>query len=122
MQITLGVAAYGHSFRVAPTAAIVDTDSLALYPAFGTPQPLGSADTPGDTSLDPCGDPNGVSGVFTFAGLIADGFLNANGTAANGILSTFDQCSQTVSNLRWSLPRFSLTMSASHMCTTKPHK
>jgi chitinase len=57
---------------------------------------MGSADTPGDTSLDPCGDPNGVSGIFTFAGLISGGFLNSNGTAATGIDYVFDSCSQTV--------------------------
>ncbi|KAJ7512505.1 endochitinase [Mycena galericulata] len=94
-QITLGLAAYGHSFRVAPSAALTSNGSLALYPPFGSPQPLGSADTPGDTSLDPCGTPNGVSGIFTFAGLIEDGFLNTNGTAAPGIDYTFDPCSQT---------------------------
>ncbi|KAF7348538.1 Glycoside hydrolase family 18 protein [Mycena venus] len=95
-QITLGVAAYGHSFSVTPSAAINKMGSIALYPSFDSSvQPIGSADTPGDTSLDPCGDPNGVSGIFTFAGLIAGGFLNSNGTAANGIGYVFDSCSQT---------------------------
>ncbi|KAJ7731113.1 glycoside hydrolase family 18 protein [Mycena maculata] len=95
-QITLGLAAYGHSFRVTPSAALNSTGGLVLYPDFNaSEQPLGSADTPGDTSLDPCGDPNGVSGVFTFAGLISDGFLNSNGTAAPGIDYVYDSCSQT---------------------------
>ncbi|KAJ7484425.1 glycoside hydrolase family 18 protein [Mycena latifolia] len=95
-QITLGIAAYGHSFRVAPTAAVTGTSSLALYPTFdASVQPMGSVDTPGDTSLDPCGTPNGVSGIFTFAGLISTGFLDSNGTAASNILSVFDSCSQT---------------------------
>ncbi|KAJ7698638.1 glycoside hydrolase family 18 protein [Mycena rosella] len=94
--ITLGVAAYGHSFRVAPSAAVTGTNSLALYPTYdASAQPVGSADTPGDTSLDPCGTPNGVSGIFTFGGLISGGFLDSNGTAADGILSVFDSCSQT---------------------------
>ncbi|KAJ6532717.1 glycoside hydrolase family 18 protein [Mycena vulgaris] len=94
--ITLGVAAYGHSFRVPPTAALAGMNSLALYPKFdSSAQPVGSADTPGDTSLDPCGDPSGVSGIFTFAGLISEGFLDSNGTAASGIMSVFDSCSQT---------------------------
>ncbi|KAJ7098300.1 glycoside hydrolase family 18 protein [Mycena epipterygia] len=95
-QMTLGLASYGHSFRVTPTAAISGASSLALYPSFqASAQPLGSADTPGDTSLDPCGDPNGVSGIFTFAGLISGGFLDSNGTAASGIEYVFDSCSQT---------------------------
>ncbi|KAJ7201709.1 glycoside hydrolase family 18 protein [Mycena pura] len=96
-QITLGLASYGHSFRVSSTAAI-QGNSLALYPSFDTDpsaQPVGSADTPGDTSLDPCGNPNGVSGIFTFAGLISGGYLDPNGTAAPGIKYTFDSCSQT---------------------------
>ncbi|KAJ7253702.1 glycoside hydrolase family 18 protein [Mycena haematopus] len=95
-SITLGLAAYGHSFSVSPSAAINKMGSLALYPDFdASAQPLGSSDTPGDTSLDPCGDPNGVSGVFTFAGLISSGFLNSNGTNATGIDYVFDSCSQT---------------------------
>jgi chitinase len=61
---------------------------------------MGSADTPGDTSSDPCGDPNGVSGVFTFAGLVSGGFLDSDGTAASGIEYTFDSCSQTVGSSR----------------------
>ncbi|KAF7334280.1 Glycoside hydrolase family 18 protein [Mycena sanguinolenta] len=94
--ITLGLAAYGHSFSVSQNAAINQMGSLALYPDFdASTQPLGSADTPGDTSLDPCGDPNGVSGIFTFAGLISGGFLNSNGTNATGIDYVFDSCSQT---------------------------
>ncbi|KAJ6572049.1 glycoside hydrolase family 18 protein [Mycena capillaripes] len=95
-QITLGVASYGHSFRVAPSAALSEDNSIALYPDFdASAQPMGSADTPGDTSKDPCGNPNGVSGVFTFSGLISSGFLDSTGTAAAGIDYTFDSCSQT---------------------------
>ncbi|KAK7046890.1 glycoside hydrolase family 18 protein [Favolaschia claudopus] len=97
-QITLGLAAYGHSFRVTPTAALQrgNLTAIALYPNFdASAQPVGSADTPGDTSLDPCGDSNGVSGIFTFAGLISSGFLNSNGSAATGIDYVFDSCSQT---------------------------
>ncbi|KAJ7931214.1 glycoside hydrolase family 18 protein [Mycena leptocephala] len=94
--ITLGLASYGHSFSVKPSAAINKPGSISLYPSFdSSAQPMGSADTPGDTSLDPCGDPNGVSGIFTFAGLISGGFLNSNGTAATGIDYVFDSCSQT---------------------------
>ncbi|KAJ6491315.1 glycoside hydrolase family 18 protein [Mycena vitilis] len=95
-SIALGIASYGHSFRVTPTAATSGSNSIALYPSFdSSSQPVGSADTPGDTSLDPCGQPNGVSGIFTFAGLISGGFLNSNGTAADGIDYVFDSCSQT---------------------------
>lgn len=105
-QIVLGVASYGHSFSVSKTDAInssgSDSDSLNLYPAFdAADQPAGDAwdSTAGDT--DVCGNPTTVGGVFNFWGLISDGFLSANGTAAEGIDYTYDNCSQTVSKLRF---------------------
>ncbi|KAJ6623753.1 glycoside hydrolase family 18 protein [Mycena sp. CBHHK59/15] len=94
-QITLGVAAYGHSYSVAPSAALSGSE-LTSYPAFdASAQPMGTSDTSGDTSLDPCGNRNGISGLFTFAGLISSGFLNSTGSAAEGIDYRFDSCSQT---------------------------
>ncbi|KAJ7054431.1 glycoside hydrolase family 18 protein [Mycena amicta] len=89
-QIALGLASYGHSFSVAPKAAIQGS-SLALYPTYdASAQPMGSADSPGDsTSLDPCGNPAGVSGIFTFAGLVQSGFLNDNGTGGSRASSMF---------------------------------
>ncbi|KAJ7728778.1 glycoside hydrolase family 18 protein [Mycena metata] len=95
-QITLGLASYGHSFSVAPSAAFTDSGSVALYPVYDkSAQPLGNTDQANDTSLDPCGQPTGVGGVFTFAGLISEGYLNSNGTAADGISYVYDSCSQT---------------------------
>nr|GAT54843.1 glycoside hydrolase family 18 protein [Mycena chlorophos] len=96
-QIVLGLASYGHSFSVSPGAALRSNGSLALYPTFdASNQPLGSADSPGDaTALDPCGNPEGISGIFTFAGLVQEGYLTENGTAANGIDYVYDYCSQT---------------------------
>ncbi|KAJ7089256.1 glycoside hydrolase family 18 protein [Mycena belliarum] len=86
-QITLGVAAYGHSFNVTSTAAKAGSNSLALYPAFEK--------APMATTVDSCGGTESVDDTIPFADLISKGFLNSNGTAADGMLSVFDSCSQT---------------------------
>ena len=117
-KIALGVAAYGHSFHVTTSAALGSSGNVNLYPSFDkSQQPLGDSDTSTSASgthlllvveldtiflnlvLDPCGQPEGISGTFNFNGMIAHGFLNSNGTAANGIDYTFDNCSQTVRSL-----------------------
>ncbi|KAF7291893.1 Glycoside hydrolase family 18 protein [Mycena indigotica] len=95
-QIALGLAAYGHSFKVAPQSAM-NGGNVALYPSYDkSVQPVGTSDSPSDISaVDPCGNYEGISGIFTFAGLIQSGFLDKSGTAASGIQYTFDPCSQT---------------------------
>ncbi|KAI0053163.1 glycoside hydrolase family 18 protein [Auriscalpium vulgare] len=96
-QIILGVASYGHSFDVASSAAVSGSSgSLTLYPAFDkSQQPAGDSWDGTAGGVDQCGNPNVVGGVFDFWGLIDGGFLTSNGTAANGIDYTFDNCSQT---------------------------
>lgn len=101
-QIVLGVPSYGHSFTVEPSAALVSgsESTLAAYPAFvSSQQPLGDAwDTNATAGVDQCGNPTGgPSGIFDFWGLVEEGFLTDNGTAADGIAYRFDDCSQTVS-------------------------
>lgn len=105
-QIVLGVPSYGHSFSVTPSDAfgtnVTNTTSLkhrtpalVAYPAFeASNQPVGDAwdDTPG---IDVCGIFEGQGGIFDFWGLIAAGFLSADGSVAPGIASRFDTCSQT---------------------------
>ena len=99
-QIVLGVPSYGHSFHVNADEALDcdgDNDVLVSFPAFEKDQqPTGDA-WDGDGGLDQCGVQQGPGGTFNFWGLIANGFLNANGTAATGIDYRFDECSQTVS-------------------------
>ncbi|KAJ6607726.1 glycoside hydrolase family 18 protein [Mycena sp. CBHHK59/15] len=90
-QIVLGLAAYGHSFNVTPTAAISNS-VLNLYPALEGAQPVGASDDLSDTT-DACGNPPVVSGVFTFAQLVSKGFIDANGTAQHNYL--FDECTRT---------------------------
>ncbi|KAI5121787.1 hypothetical protein M0805_009779 [Coniferiporia weirii] len=95
-QIVLGVPSYGHSFRVTTQDALDSAGALALYPQFDkSSQPNGDSwDSDGSTP-DACGNPGTVGGVFDFWGLIEGGFLNTNGTAADGMAYAYDNCSQT---------------------------
>ncbi|KZT71670.1 glycoside hydrolase family 18 protein [Daedalea quercina L-15889] len=94
-QIVLGVAGYGHSYSVNPVAALAADGVLqAFVPFDASAQPLGDA-WDSENSTDVCGNTSGPSGVFDFWGLIEGGFLNANGSVANGINYIFDGCSQT---------------------------
>ncbi|TFY68804.1 hypothetical protein EVJ58_g790 [Rhodofomes roseus] len=94
-QIVLGVAGYGHSYFVDPVAALATDGALNAYPAFNaSEQPLGDA-WDNATNTDVCGVVTGPSGVFDLWGLIDAGFLNANGSAADGIHYIVDGCSQT---------------------------
>ncbi|KAI0707540.1 glycoside hydrolase [Cerioporus squamosus] len=96
--LVLGVASYGHSFKVSQSDAVSGSE-LAAYPAFDkTTQPLGDSwDEVAPAGVDQCGNPTagGASGIFDFWGLIEGGFLTQNGTAADGIEYRFDECSQT---------------------------
>jgi chitinase len=97
-KIVLGVAAYGHSFSVAPSDAFVsdDTKTLVAHPAFNASnQPLGDVwDNTG--GLDVCGVYEGSGGTFKFWALIDNGFLTEEGTPVGAIYYRFDECSQTV--------------------------
>ncbi|KAI9431829.1 hypothetical protein F5148DRAFT_153009 [Russula earlei] len=69
--------------RVTPSNAYNASQQIHPYVPFNnTQQP------PGDKW-------NPTTGVFDFWGLIDAGFLNADGTPANGIDYDFDTCSQT---------------------------
>src|SRR5258707_5082033 len=95
-KIILGVASYGHSYHVNSSAAYDASGKIHPYVPYNeTLQPAGDKwDIV--SSVDACGNPNVVDGVFHFWGLIDGGFLNANGTVAKGIDYVFDECSQTV--------------------------
>ena len=93
----LGLAAYGHSFSVAPSDAFVsDTTTLAAYPAFhASNQPLGDSwDNTG--GVDICGVYDGSGGTFNFWGLVDNGFLTEDGVPVGDIHYRYDECSQTV--------------------------
>jgi chitinase len=96
-QLVLGVASYGHAFNVTTASALPSGSStdagssqLALFPSF-SPWTYAA----GEPVATECGAPAAKDVQYTFAGLIQAGLLTANGTAAAGIASTYDSCSQT---------------------------
>ncbi|KAJ3776694.1 endochitinase [Lentinula raphanica] len=97
-KIVLGVASYGHSFRVNQTSAFVSgsTTELAAYPPFNASDyPLGDSwDTDAD-GPDPCGVPGQNGGVFDFWSLIEKGYLDEQGNFTSAVAHRFDECSQT---------------------------
>jgi chitinase len=96
-QIILGVASYGHSFRVKQSDALDASGNINLFAPFNkTDQPAGDKWDGTAGGVDECGNPNVVGGVFNFWGLIDAGFLTANGTPSSEVHYTFDECSRTV--------------------------
>jgi chitinase len=100
-KIILGVPSYGHSFFVDRANAYNQaTGKIEPYVPFDkSQQPAGDKWDATAGSVDICGNPTAVGGVFDFWGLINAGFLNREGKAATGIDYTFDSCSQTVRGL-----------------------
>ncbi|KAH9168902.1 chitinase [Lactarius sanguifluus] len=95
-QIILGVASYGHSFHVSNDSAVDASGNIQLYAPFDkSQQPAGDKWDDTADGVDECGNPKVTGGIFDFWGLIDDGFLTTNGTAASGVDYTFDNCSQT---------------------------
>lgn len=86
-QILLGVPAYGHSYNVSVSNALDNSGNLVDHPSF-TKSPL-------TNSVDQCGNPEAAPDTIVFSDLITQGFLNSDGTPANGIKYRFDNCSQT---------------------------
>jgi chitinase len=96
-QIILGVASYGHSFHVAQSSALDASGNIQLYAPFDkSQQPAGDKWDTTAEGVNECGNPNTVGGDFDFWGLIDAGFLQRDGTVANGIQYTFDNCARTV--------------------------
>lgn len=96
-KLVLGVPSYGRALHVNKADAFVSGSTLASYPKFDkSKQPAGGdGDAP---SVDVCGVQNGLTGVFTFAALVSEGYLKDDGTPADGIAYHFDDCSKTVSS------------------------
>jgi len=87
-QLLLGVPAYGHSFSVKASDAVDSAGVLTLNAPF-------TKNTTAAPGVDQCGTPNVVPDGMNFVDLVKNGYLNTNGTAANGIQYKFDECSQT---------------------------
>ena len=85
----LGIPAYGHSFNVTPSQAIGSDGKLVENPHC--------IPTSDSGAVDQCGAPERTVDVIAFSDMITQGFLNTDGTPANGIYYLYDSCSQTVS-------------------------
>ena len=102
-RIVLGIAAYGHSFRVRKTAAFVggSKGQLALFPSFDPKdEPAGDKWDGVAGEVDVCGvKSEHPGGIIQFWGMISLGYLEQDGTPKSGKYHVFDSCSKTVSFL-----------------------
>lgn len=114
-QIMLGVASYGHGFRVPNSSIGNDSQKLAQFPSLSEDQTiLGTAEAPGDYGmsfcfifclqlscfpgqLDICGNTTGPGGVFEYGDMVKRGIIDSKGNGVDGLLFQYDECSQTVS-------------------------
>ncbi|RDB21041.1 Chitinase A1 [Hypsizygus marmoreus] len=96
-QLVLGVAGYGHSFRVRKANAYKpgSTSVLASYPPFDVSSPPVGDSWDDPAGVDVCGAQQSQGGNVNFWGLVELGYLNDNGTVKAGTSSSFDTCSQT---------------------------
>ncbi len=102
-RIVLGIAAYGHSFRVRKGAAFVGgpNGQLALFPSFDPKdEPAGDKWDDEAGTVDVCGvKSQQPGGTIQFWGMISFGYLKKDGTQKSGKHHIFDSCSKTVSFL-----------------------
>ncbi|KAG6817892.1 hypothetical protein H0H87_001724 [Tephrocybe sp. NHM501043] len=96
-QLLLGVPAYGHSFRVRKAQAFTSGSATTLtsYPQFDSSAPPVGDSWDDAAGVDVCGNTQAQGGVINFWGLIANGFLNKDGSVKSGIVSAYDTCSET---------------------------
>ncbi|XP_006463964.1 hypothetical protein AGABI2DRAFT_208965 [Agaricus bisporus var. bisporus H97] len=86
-QMVLGIASYGHSFKVQ------NQGEFSLYSSFEkNSNPLLPADSGG---ADICGNPTGPVDNYDFSQMVTAGFLKDDGNPAEGITYMYDDCSQT---------------------------
>ena len=108
-KIVLGVPAYGHSYvtltqsmKTSNASSSNVSNSLSFYPPYNA---AATAEHPGDKwdsngGVDVCGVMQGPGGIYTYWGLVDEGFLQDDGSVADGIEFRFDDCSQTVSRFQ----------------------
>jgi len=97
-QILLGVAAYGHSYVVSESNVLQSNSSTNITNAFppfnvGAEHLGDSWDSP--AGFDVCGNFSGITGVYTYWGLVDGGYIDMDGSPQNGFGYLFDTCSQT---------------------------
>lgn len=95
-KIVLGVPAYGHGFRVNATSALGNGTELNMYPNFNSSDRFQGSSWDNDPAIDDCGNAQPHTGTYTFWSLITEaGFLDESGTPLDGIVTGYDDCSQT---------------------------
>ncbi|EIW77028.1 glycoside hydrolase family 18 protein [Coniophora puteana RWD-64-598 SS2] len=99
-QIVLGVPSYGHGWSVSVqdatgAASASDASALVAYPSFNKGQAAPGDKWAGAAGTDVCGNATPAGGTYEFWGLVDNGFLNGNGTVAQGKLYRYDECTQT---------------------------
>ncbi|EAU91084.2 endochitinase [Coprinopsis cinerea okayama7 len=96
-KLVLGVPAHGHSYDVSPVVALSRSNSSQLnaYPSYSPADRKRGDRWDGEGGMDVCGVTWGPGGVYTYWGLFEGGFLNADGSVAEGIVSRYDDCSET---------------------------
>lgn len=95
-KLVLGLAAYGHGFRVNETSAMSPNGTLNLYPAQNSSDRFQGSSWDDDPPIDDCGNAQPPSGTYPLWSLITEaGFLDETAKPLPGIEYTFDTCSQT---------------------------
>jgi len=100
-QIVLGLPSYGHSFtlsssKLSPTKFSGKQESLLFQTATGIVPSSAEDGNGGDGGTDPCGNPNGPSGSWTFKELLKNNILSENGLKGKGDYKRhYDNCAQT---------------------------
>lgn len=98
-KIVLGVAAYGHGFSVAPSAAFPNgsTGGLNMFPAQNSSNRFQGSSWDNDPPVDDCGNAQPPSGTYQFWSMVTEkGFLTETGEPAANVTAGWDGCSQTV--------------------------
>lgn len=95
-KLVLGLAAYGHGFRVNETSAMNGTDTLQLYPAQNSSDRFQGSSWDDDPPIDDCGNAQPHSGTYPLWSLITEAnVLDETAKPLPGIQYTWDNCSQT---------------------------
>lgn len=94
-KLVLGLAAYGHGFRVNETSAM-KSNTLQLYPAQNSSDRFQGSSWDDDPPVDDCGNAQPPSGTYPLWSLITEAnFLDETAKPLPGIQYTWDNCSST---------------------------
>lgn len=97
-KLVLGLAAYGHGFRVNETSALgtAGGSTLQLYPAQNSSDRFQGSSWDDDPPVDECGNAQPHSGTYPLWSLITEAnVLDETAKPLPGIKYTWDNCSQT---------------------------